>query len=87
MKISLSKPGRSQAGMAVIVVIGILSIILIFVAGNLRTLYLLRNDLRLVERQQTNRLATVGLVLNPQPVTNGLPGAGDLHTSPGAQPK
>jgi hypothetical protein len=87
MKISLSKPAQNQAGMAVIVVIGILSIILIFVAGNLRTLYLLRNDLRLVERQQTNRLASVGLVMNPLPLTNGLPGTGELHTSPGAQPK
>jgi hypothetical protein len=50
--------------MAVIVVIAILSFILIFIAGNLRTLYLLRTDLRLVERQQTNRLAHVSLTTN-----------------------
>lgn len=50
--------------MAVIAVIAILSLLLIFVSGNLRTLYLLRADLRLVERQQTNRLAQVYLVTN-----------------------
>jgi hypothetical protein len=50
--------------MAVIVVIAILSFLLIFVAGNLRTLHLLRADLRLVERQQTNRLAHAYLITN-----------------------
>jgi len=50
--------------MAVIAVIAILSFLLIFVAGNLRTLYLLRADLQLVERQQTNRLAQVYLATN-----------------------
>jgi hypothetical protein len=73
MKIALSKARRDQAGMAVIVVIGILSIILIFVAGNLRTLYLLRSDLRLIERQQTNRLASTRTITNAVPFTNNLP--------------
>jgi hypothetical protein len=62
--------------MAVIVVIAILSIILIFVAGNLRTLYLLRSDLRLVESQQTNRLARAGSGTNAVPGTKSMPGVG-----------
>ena len=59
--------------MAVIAVIAFLSILLIFVAGNLRMLHLLRNDLKLIEQQQTNRLAVAGIVTNanlsgnPQP--------------------
>jgi hypothetical protein len=59
MKIRLQR--RNQDGMAVIAIIALISIILIFVAGNLRMLHLLHNDLRLVEQQQTNRLATAGL--------------------------
>jgi len=53
--------------MAVIAVIAILSFILLFIAGNLRTLSLLRADLRLVERQQTNRLAHICLLTNSAP--------------------
>ena len=67
--------------MAVIVVIAILSIILIFVAGNLRTLYLLRNDLRLVESQQTNRLARAMGGTNPSPDIKTIPGAGGVPNS------
>jgi hypothetical protein len=62
MKIKASN--RDQDGMAVIVVIAFLSILLIFVAGNLRMLHLLRNDLKLIEQQQTNRLAVAGIVTN-----------------------
>ena len=64
MKISLPEPARRQDGMAVIAIITILSIILIFVASNLRTLYLLRSDLRFIEQQQTNRLAIAGTITN-----------------------
>jgi hypothetical protein len=67
MKISNSSSKRTEDGMAVIAVIAILSFILIFVAGNLRTLSLLRGDLRLVERQQTNRLAHIYLTTNSVP--------------------
>ena len=42
--------------MAVIVVMTILAILLIFVAGNLRTLHFLNRDLQLLERQQVKRL-------------------------------
>jgi hypothetical protein len=64
---------RKEDGMAVIVVISILSIILIFVAGNLRTLHLLRKEVRFIESQQTNRLAHVG------PITNSPSAKGDIH--------
>jgi hypothetical protein len=61
---------RGQNGSAVIVVIAFLALLLIFVAGNLRMLHLLRNDLKVVERQQTNRLATTGLATNLPPIIN-----------------
>ena len=60
-------------GMAVIALIALIAIILIFVAGNLRTVHLLRSDLRLIERQQTNHWATVMLATNSLPVTNTNP--------------
>lgn len=59
---------KREDGTAVIVVIALLSMILIFVAGNLRMLHLLRNDLKLVEQQQTNRLAIAGVQTNVSPV-------------------
>ena len=74
MRISPSNSRNNESGMAVIVVIAILSIILIFVAGNLRTLYLLRSDLRFVENQQTNRLAHA--------TQASVPATGDAHPSP-----
>ncbi|HZR16899.1 MAG TPA: hypothetical protein VFE51_06185 [Verrucomicrobiae bacterium] len=74
MKIKTSN--RDQDGMAVIVVIAFLSILLIFVAGNLRMLHLLRNDLKLIEQQQTNRLAVAGIVTNAPAPGSTQPGAG-----------
>ena len=88
MKTRFRQTHRSADGMAVIVVIAILSIILIFVAGNLRALHLLRSNLRLIEKQQTNRLAHTGLMTNSPPVTNALPASGDSHSPPtNRQPK
>jgi hypothetical protein len=69
----IKKSNREQDGMAVIVVIAFLSILLIFVAGNLRMLHLLRNDLKLIEQQQTNRLAVVGIVTNATALRNPQP--------------
>jgi hypothetical protein len=71
MKTKLSN--REQDGMAVIVVIAFLSILLIFMAGNLRMLHLLRNDLKLIEQQQTNRLAVAGIVTNATAPTYSQP--------------
>ncbi|MEI6392980.1 MAG: hypothetical protein WCT12_17980 [Verrucomicrobiota bacterium] len=49
---------RREEGMAVIVVIAILAILLVYVAGNIRALYCLGAELRLVEKQQKQRLET-----------------------------
>jgi hypothetical protein len=87
MKIRLQKSGRDEAGMATIVVIALISVLLIFVAGNLRTLYLLRNDLKLIEKQQTSRLVTAGPITNSPSLINAAPGAGDTRPPPGQQPK
>jgi hypothetical protein len=80
MKISHSSSKRTEDGMAVIAVIAILSFILIFVAGNLRTLSLLRADLKLVERQQTNRLAHIYLMTNS--LTSAHPDSGTNALTP-----
>ena len=56
--------------MAVIVVMTILSIILIYVAGNLRMLHHLSRDLKLVEQKQIRRLETTNAPINRLTVTN-----------------
>ena len=59
MKVSRHRQGgnhhQHERGMAVIVVIALLSIIFLYVMFNARTLHYLKRDLRLVEQQQTNR--------------------------------
>ncbi len=59
MKISRHYQGgkrhQRQRGMAVVIVITLLSIIFLYVMFNARTLYYLKRDLRLVEQRQTNR--------------------------------
>jgi hypothetical protein len=57
-----------ENGTAVIVVIALLSIILIYLAGNMRCLHLLKRDLTILERQQTRRLELAGK-------TNAVPAA------------
>jgi hypothetical protein len=69
MRIRLPKCIHNETGMATIVVISLLSLILIFVAANLRTLYILRTDLRFIEQQQTNRLAKMGPLTNSPPLS------------------
>jgi Tfp pilus assembly protein PilX len=51
-------PSRSERGYAVVVVLGLLSIMVLLVAANTHTLNLLRNEIRLVEKRQTERLAS-----------------------------
>jgi len=58
---------RRQAGSAVVVVLALLVILLIYVAGNIRTLDCLGRDLRLVERQQTQRLQSIAPITNLTP--------------------
>jgi hypothetical protein len=72
---------RRQKGMAVIVVLALVSLVLVYVAANLRTLHHLTSDLKLIERAQKQRLqsvteaggsATNHPVINPQGAS-GLP--------------
>ena len=70
---SVSAQRRHQNGMAVIVVLALVSILLIYLAFNLGTLARLRRELRLLERQQTRRLQ-VGAT-SASTSTNQLPGA------------
>jgi hypothetical protein len=66
-----------QSGSAVIVVMALLAIILVYVAGNLRTLNSLGRELKLVERQQIRRLQTATQATNSPPAitvgTNTVP--------------
>ena len=66
-RVDVSRPPRRQAGSAVIVVMALLAIILIYVAGNLRTLTNLGRELRLLERQQIRRLQNVAPRTNSPP--------------------
>jgi len=62
----LSKRAK-QRGVAVIVVLALLAIILLYIGANARTLYYLGREIKLIERQQIQRLA------KPQPRTNSIP--------------
>ncbi len=53
-----------EKGMAVIVVMVIISILLIYVTGNLRTLHSLQRDLKQVEQKQLNRFQAEAGVTN-----------------------
>jgi Tfp pilus assembly protein PilX len=75
-----TRPRRRQAGSAVIVVMALLAIILIYVAGNLRTLSNLGRELRLLERQQTRRLQTANATTNSPTAT--LTGTNSVPRSP-----
>ncbi len=59
---------RAEQGLAVIVVIAILAILFVYIADNARTLNQLKREVKLVERQQTNRLAHVVISTNSMPV-------------------
>jgi hypothetical protein len=63
----VSRPPRRQSGSAVIVVIALLALILVYVAGNLRTINSLGRELKLLERQQTRRLQAVSRSTNTPP--------------------
>jgi len=60
--------------MAVIIVVIIISILLIYVGGNLRTLHLLRQDLKQVEQKQVSRYKKIH--------TNSVAGTNQLATTP-----
>ena len=64
---------HTERGMAIIVVLLLLSIILLYLAASARTLHLLGRDLKLVERRQVQRLASTGNSTNTAAATNTLP--------------
>ena len=64
---------RQEEGMAVIMVMILVVIVLIYLASNIRTLHNLGRDLRMIEQQQTRRLAVAGQVTNTVATTNLAP--------------
>jgi hypothetical protein len=81
---------RQERGSALIVVIALLALMLMYLTVNIRTLSSLTRELRLVERQQTNRLARASFRTNAAPQAP-LPSpaarrASEPAPSPGAQP-
>jgi hypothetical protein len=58
--------------MAVIVVVALFAIMLIFFGSSLRSLNYLRQDLKLIERQQLQRIHRAYAVTNAAAVNNGL---------------
>jgi hypothetical protein len=77
----VSRSRHGQSGSAVIVVMALLAIILVYVAGNLKTLANLGRELKLLERQQIRRLQNASLKTNAPPAitisTNDVPGTSD----------
>ena len=67
----LGSSRRRQHGSAVIVVIALVAIVLIYVAGNVRTLHFLTREVKLVEQRQVRRLAGIKIqrpaVVSPTP--------------------
>ena len=63
----VSSSPRRQSGSAVIVVVALLAIMLVYVAANIRILSSLLRELRLLERQQTQRLQTAAPRTNLPP--------------------
>jgi hypothetical protein len=61
------RPGtdrKGEEGTAVIVVVALLSIILLYIAANARTLHYLGRELKIIEKQQIRKLATAGPTTN-----------------------
>jgi hypothetical protein len=71
-----SRKNASQRGVAVIVVLALLAIILLYISANARTLYYLDREIKLIERQQIQRLA------KPLPRTNSIPAIQPRTTPP-----
>ena len=63
---------RGERGMAIIVVLVLISIILLYLAASARTLHQLGRELKLVEQQQVHRLVSTGHGVNTLTVTNTL---------------
>lgn len=68
MKVSPNLGCQRRRGMAVLVVILLVAIVLMFLAGNAKTLYFLTREVRLIEQKQQRRLAEQSGVTNAPPV-------------------
>jgi hypothetical protein len=66
----LSRSRHRQGGMAVIVMLVLLSIILIYTATNIRSLYRLERELKLTDQRQVRRLSTANRSGATPSVTN-----------------
>ncbi len=67
LPVHLSSPRGRRTGSAVIIVLALVVIIMIYVAGNLRTLNSLGRELSLLERRQVQRLQKTGRATNTPP--------------------
>jgi len=56
MKIPVSSPQRRQNGVAIVVILALLSIMLLYITANVRSLHHLGRELRLLEQRQIQRL-------------------------------
>ena len=56
MKTEFTIRRRRDRGVAVVVVLAIISIVLVFVAANLRSLHRLGQEMRMIEKKQVHRL-------------------------------
>jgi len=61
---------RNEDGMAVIVVIALFAIMLLFLGGTAHSLNQLRQDMRVIERQQLRRLQQPYVLTNAIATTN-----------------
>jgi hypothetical protein len=59
-----------QDGIAVLSVLGLIAIVMVYVAANVRTLHSLDGELKLVERRQIHRLQTATKAANSLNPTN-----------------
>jgi hypothetical protein len=64
------RPRKGEEGMAVILVIALLVILLIYITAGVRTLNNLGRDVRLIEKQQVQRLQQAAARTNQVSTTN-----------------
>jgi hypothetical protein len=64
--------GRGEQGMAVIVVIALFAIMMLFMGMSLHSLNFLRQDLKIIERQQLQRIRQMSAVTNAELTTKPL---------------
>jgi len=81
----VSRFGRNEEGMAVIVVIALFAIMMLFMGMSLRSLDYLRQDLKIIERQQLQRIQQRSSVTNAVIATNTVLELSVTNSSPLSQ--